>query len=186
MQSQIQVGTVSWINDTPNPMYSTLQTLLLSPDWIPKTYLGLSGTSNSAPPETLTDFPGYQNTKDFRAMTFCHFSANLDDATGRIMDLRVLKAFHDGGWTPDFKMRNWPTTVFSFDTDIYSYNKHEGESSPLSVVRTEGRHPNTAISTVPKTETVLVNALIKFRAGKNTDEIGIKSVRSNRPWNRRE
>src|SRR6516165_1788283 len=87
------------INDTPNPMYSALQTLLLSPDWIPKTYLGLSGTSNSAPPETLTDFPR-QRTKDFRAMTFCHFRANLDDTTGRITDFRVLNAFHDGNWTP--------------------------------------------------------------------------------------
>jgi hypothetical protein len=47
MQRELKIGTVSWINDTPNPMYSTLQALTLSPEWIPKTYLGLSGTANS-------------------------------------------------------------------------------------------------------------------------------------------
>jgi hypothetical protein len=37
---------------------------------------------------------------------------------------------------------------------------------------------------VAKTETVLVIALIKFRAGKNADEIGTKSVSSpfHVPW----
>ena len=71
-----------------------------------------------------------------------------------------------------------PTTVFSLDLDIYSYSpfRHQGEYSPLSVVRTEARHPNTAISTVPTTETVLVDSLIKFRAGKNTDDVGINKV----------
>jgi hypothetical protein len=65
----------SWINDIPNPMYSTLQIKALSPEWIPKTYLGLSATSNHSPPATVNDFKSYQRLKDFRAMTYCHFRA---------------------------------------------------------------------------------------------------------------
>ena len=94
MQREIKVGTVSWINDIPNPMYSTLQTQTLSPEWILKTYLGLSATSNSAPPVSLTDFKSYQGEKDFRAMTFCHFHVDIDESTGRINSFRVLDAFH--------------------------------------------------------------------------------------------
>ena len=60
MKHELKIGSVSWINDQPNPMYSTLQAVTLSPDWIPKTYLGLSGTSNSAPPNPLADFKAYQ------------------------------------------------------------------------------------------------------------------------------
>jgi hypothetical protein len=176
MQREIKVGTVSWIIDEPNPMYTTLQTKMLSPGWIPKTYLGLSATANPAPPDPLTDFTAYQKNRDFRAMTFCRFRVELDDDTGRVSSFSVVDAFHDGGWTPPFRMRNWPSTAVAFDWDIYSDTWYQGESSPLSVVATQNRHRCTAIGAAPPEETVLVNALIKFRAGKHTDDTGIKTV----------
>jgi hypothetical protein len=176
MQREIKVGTVSWINDTPNPMYSSLQIQTLSPEWLTKTYLGLSATSNPVPPDPLTDLPGYQKGKDFRAMTFCHFRVDIDDSTGRLSAFRVLNAFHDPGWTPAFKARNWPSPLLSFSKSIWSFTWYQGEYSSLSVVATEGRHPNAVISNVPPTETVLVDALIKFRAGKHTDDVGINEV----------
>ncbi len=176
MQREIKMGTVSWINDQPNPMYSTLQAVTLSPDWIPKTYLGLSATSNPAPPESLPDFLAYQRTKHFRAMTYCHFHVEIDDRTGQVTSFRVADAFSDGGWTPPFRIRQWPSTIFSFDMSIYDTNWYRGESSPLSFVRRQARHPNTAISSVSGDETVLVNSLIKFRAGQHTDDVGIKKV----------
>ena len=102
MKKEIKIGSVSWISDTPNPMYSTLQTQTLAPDWVPKTYLGLSATSNSTPSAPLPDFKAYQGKKDFRAMTYCHITVDIDDATGQINSttFSVRDAFHDGGWTP--------------------------------------------------------------------------------------
>jgi hypothetical protein len=79
MERVIKVGTVSWINDISNPMYSTLQVKALPPEWIPKTYLGLSATSNHSPPATVNDFKSYQRLKDFRAMTYCHFALDTDN-----------------------------------------------------------------------------------------------------------
>jgi hypothetical protein len=176
MQREISLGTVSWINDTPNPVYTTLQTQVLTPDWVPKTYVGLAGTANSPPPGTLKDFKAHQKARDFRAMTFCKLRLDIDDATKKVTGVDVLDAFHDGGWTPAFKMSKFPSTVFSFDMSIYSTTWYQGEYSPLSVVNTQARHSNTVITGVPADETVLVNALIKFRAGKHTDDIGVNKV----------
>jgi hypothetical protein len=49
---------------------------------------------------------------------------------------------------PPFRMRDWPSTVASFDTSVYSDSWHQGEYSPLSLVNTESRHRNTAISAI--------------------------------------
>lgn len=183
-QCEFMVGTVSWIDDRPNPMVISAQAEMLSPDWIPKTYLGLAATSNPAPPTFLPDFRAYQGAKNFRSMTFCRFRVAFDDATRKVSNFQVLDAFHDGGWTPAFRMRYWPATIVLFRRSIYSLTAHQGEYSPLSVVNTQSRHRNSAIVTVPANEIVLVNALIKFRAGKHTDDIAIREVGSpyHVPW----
>jgi hypothetical protein len=62
-----------------------------------------------------------------------------------------------------------------WDGDIWSLEWHKGEASPISIVYTRKRHPNSAIA-APAGETVLINALIKFRAGKHTDDVGIDNV----------
>jgi len=184
MLREIKVGTVSWIDGRPNPMWSAAQAAALEPEWIPKTYLGLAATSNPAPPDSLSDFPGYQRAKNFRSLTYCRFQVEVDDTTRQLTSFRVLEAAHDGGWTPPFRMRDWPSTTFAFDTSIYSFTWYQGEYSPLSLVNTQHRHANTTISSVPQNETVLVNSLIKFRAGSHTDNIGINHVGSpyHVPW----
>lgn len=176
MLREIKVGTISWINSTPSPMWSAAQAAALEPEWIPKTYLGLVATSNPAPPDSLADFPAYQRDRNFRAMTYCRFEADIDDGSGQLNSFRVIEALHDPGWTPPFRMRDWPSTTFAFDTSIYSFTWYQGEYSPLSLVNTQNRHANTTITTVPAGEMVLVNALIKFRAGAHTDNIGITHV----------
>jgi hypothetical protein len=184
MHHDIKVGTVSWISGKVNPMLTAAQAAVLSPDWVPKTYLGLVGTSNSAPPASLSDFKAFQAKKDFRALTYCHLSFDADPVTHAISNFKVHDAVHDPGWTPPFKVRNWPSTALSFDTNIYSFAWHQGEASPLSVVNTQSRHKNTMLKALPPDETVLVNGLIKFRAGKHTDDIGVNSVKSpyHVPW----
>jgi hypothetical protein len=174
MKKEIKVGTVSWIEDQPNPVYTALQATTLTPDWIPKTYLGLSATSNTPPPDPLSDFPKYQSEKNFRAMTYCHFSIEIEEKTNRVTGFDVIRAFHDQGWTPPFRRRAWPSTYLKFWDDALSDpHAYQGEASNLSVVATQNRHSNSTIPAVPDGETVLVNALAKVRAGKHTDEVGI-------------
>ena len=176
MRAEITIGTISWISRNPNPIHLTAEAALLSPSWFIKTYLALAATSNNDPPQSLADFRDYQNKKAFRAMTYCHFIVEFDVSNKMVKDFKVVDTFHDGGWTPPFKMGAWPATALSFDKNIYSSAWHQGESSPLSKVRTQARHPNSVISSVPSTEIVLANALIKFRAGSHTDRIGIETV----------
>jgi hypothetical protein len=185
MQREIKVGTISWINRDPNPTWTSAQAAFLSPDWVPKTYLGLAATCNSAPPMTVADFKLYQKSQDFRALTFCRFRLDIDDEdAGQINSLTVLDAVHDPGWTPAFKMRHWPGTAFAFDANIYSFRSWPGEASPLSLVNTQARHNNSSLAPAAATESVLVNALIKFRAGSHTDSVGVNEVKApfHVPW----
>ena len=127
-----------------------------------------------------SDFVAYQKSQDYRAITYCPITFYFDDATDSVTSYRVDGAFVDGGWTPDFKMTSYPSTLLSFDMDIYSADAYPGEASPLSFVTIRARHKNTAITGVSPDETVLVNSLIKFRAGAHTDNIGVNSVGC--PW----
>jgi hypothetical protein len=177
MQREIKVGSISWIDEDPNPVWTSAQAGLLEPAWVAKTYLGLAATKNDAPPKSLPDFKGYQAKKDFRSLTYCKFYLDIDDATGTINEFRVLDAVHDGGWTPFFKLRHWPLSIMSIDKDIlFNWKPAQGEASSLSLVNTQARHKCTTIKGVSPAETVLVNALIKFRAGSHTDDVGVDVV----------
>lgn len=177
MQREIKVGSISWINERPSPIWFSGKAAALDPDWVPKTYMGLVATSNHAPPTTVNSFPNYRNGKDFRALLYCHLRLTIDDQSRRISRVDVVDAVDDPGWTPPFRVRDYPLAGLRvWDSNIWGSTWHAGEASPISVVRTEARHPNSAIGTVPASETVLVDGIIKFRAGAHTDNIGINSV----------
>ena len=175
MQRDIKVGSISWINESPNPVWFSGKAAILDPDWVPKTYMGLAATANSKPPDTISDFKAYQKDKDFRALMYCHLRVTVDDSTKQISKVEVLDAVHDPGWTPTFKARNYPLALFA-TTDAWSFTAHQGEASLISVVATEARHKNSAITAIPGSEKVLANGIIKFRAGEHTDRIGIEKV----------
>ncbi len=183
MTVPVRVGHVSWINNTPNPMSMSVDVLNWNPDWIPKTYMGLSGTSNTPPPDPLADFTSYQAGKNFRSMTYCEFSVKID-GNGKVVSFSVVKALHDAGWTPPFRILDWPFTAPLFWTSVWDTSYQKADCSSLSLVATQARHNNSTITTVPASETVLVNALIKFRAGQHTDDIGINEVHAayHVPW----
>ena len=184
MRREIKIATISWINRTPNPMTLAAEALLYEPDWVPKTYLGLAATSNPDPGDTIGDFNDFRGDRNFRAMTLCSIGFDADDATGALSKFTVLQAFVDPGFTPPFSQLHWPSTFLKPDRSLWSLTWYTGEASPLSVVRTQARHPNSTITGVPPTETVLVNALIKFRAGQHTDDVGINNVKApfHVPW----
>jgi hypothetical protein len=185
MVREIKVGTISWINDTPNPMRYAIEAKILDPEWIPKTYLGLAATANQKPPPWVGDFPAYQRSKDFRAMTYCRFRIETDDQSSEITRFEVLEAFHDGGWTPPFRLVYGTTALYpGLWGALLSNSWYQGEFSPLSRVYTESRHPNTALAGKGNGEVVLANSLIKFRAGSHTDDVGVNDVKCpyHVPW----
>lgn len=175
MQKEIKIASVSWINESPNPIWFAGKAAVLEPEWIPKTYLGLVATSNSPPPDMIADFKKFQTTKDFRALTYCHIRITADDASNKITKFEVLDAVHDPGWTPPFRQRKYPTSLLIPDKDIWSFEWHPGEASPVTLVNTQALHANTTLAAQVGTgETVLVDSLIKFRAGSHTDDVGLK------------
>ena len=176
MLYDIEVGSVSWIEDTPSPVGFSAQALYLEPNWIPKTYMGLSATANPTPAATITDFKAFQATKQFRALLYCHFKADIDQATNVTKSFTVIDAVHDGGWTPPFNRSKFPLSRLKPDKAMSDPNFYQGEASPLSLVNTQARHKNTVLTGIGVGEVVLVDGLVKFRAGKHTDDIGIKDV----------
>jgi len=183
----LTVGSISWIQGSPSPISSATDATP-SPIWIPATYLGLKGTSNPPPPFRV-DFPSFRANKQFRSMTFCRFSIDIDEAD-RVSNFKVLDAFHDPGFTPPFQTGKFTGVVIDqflkhgFNASVFDSTFAPGEASVNSLVNTQGRHKNTTITDVPDGELVLVNSLIKFRAGKRTDDIGVNEVKAefHVPW----
>jgi hypothetical protein len=173
-------GTISWIHGDPSPIRrGGTEAATLAPAWVPKTYVGLAPTSNPPPPAKV-DFSIHRASRQFRAMTFWRFEVEID-AGDRVSDFKLLEKFVDGGFTPPFNIGKFPAALIGalFEggaAEILDRNFFPGEASVSSDVVAQARHPNSALSTVPTNETVLVDSLIKFRAGKHTDDIGVNTV----------
>jgi hypothetical protein len=176
---RIKVGSVSWINRTPNPFianWGSQNAKRYSPEWIPKTYLGLEATCNDQPPNKLEGFRTFQGNKDYRALTYCDFNVSVDDKSDRVTGFTLNDQFVDKGWTPPFSVWRFPAGGLGDISDTYLDRQHHpGEGSPISSVATRARHENSAFK-IPLDEQVLVNGLNKMRAGPHTDEIGVKKV----------
>lgn len=186
MIRDVKIGCISWIAAKKNPITLAASATALEPAWIPKTYVGLAATSNPDPADSISDFKAFQAAKNFRAMQFCSISIDVDDATGKVNSFKVKDAFHDPGWTPPFNHLRisgacYPTAII--DSSTWGSTYHQGEASSVSLVNTQSRHKNSTL-TIPADETVLVNGIIKFRAGKHTDDIGVKTVgaKFHVPW----
>jgi hypothetical protein len=175
---------------TPNPIYASAKSLIYSPDWIPKTYVGLMATANPAPASLIQDFLEFQTTKGFRALTYCHLILHIDDDTGGITGVEQVEEITDPGYTPPFRKLDYPLAAAASITEgievfkaTWSSDYHKGDESDLSEIVVKGRHKNTAIDNVPAEESVLADALVKFRAGKITDELGLAiGCKYHVPW----
>jgi hypothetical protein len=172
VRRDIRIGSVSWLNGIPTPLWFAGRGEPLEPAWVVRTYVLLKGTSNPAPPAVVADFDQLRAERHFRALTWCRCAADLDDATGELKDFRVLEAWHDPGWTPPFRYAEFPPAqmpgLFA-DPDLRDPAWYPGEASGLSQVCSRARHKNSAVPELPAGEQVLVNALVKFRAGGQAD-----------------
>jgi hypothetical protein len=137
----------------------------------------LKATSNPAPRAAIADFNTFRAQRRFRALTCCRLSLETDDATGKLTGLRVLEAFQDPGWTPPFRYGEFSpaqTPALFADADLRDPEWYPGEASTLSAVVAQRQCRNTSILDIPSGEEVLANALLKFRAGRHTDQVCIK------------
>lgn len=181
----IETGSVSLIRQPISPMWHLGQAALLSPDWIPKTYLGLLATSNSDPASTGFDFVAHQRNKDFRAMTRARLGIRLPDRGASVEDVTLSDAILDPGWTPPFdRSITLLTRVYAPDASMSDPNFYVGELGAGSAIALRRRHPNSVIPPEAVGGPIVANGLIFFRAGAHTDNIGVTSVRCpfHVPW----
>jgi len=165
------VTSVSWIDAEGLPSASILEAAQTLGAWPFRIAVGLKGTLNPRPPKNLPE--DYRAGKQFRALT--QYKIDKDDN----VTLRVI----DPGYTPPFDISKVPNLAgaiawYSDDGAI-----HAGEKSSLSSIETGQLHPSSTL-TIPADSKVLVSALIKFRAGSYTNNIGIEKAKSpyHVPW----
>ena len=111
----------------------------------------------------------------------------------------MLDAFHDGGWTPPFNRLKFPVGVIGAITDSIFFGGREvvfptafeqGQASQVSLVNTQGQHKNSSMTSLSPDDKILIkdktliSIIIKTRAGKATDDIGVKLIKApfHVPW----
>jgi hypothetical protein len=177
VRREIQVGSVTWLNGIPTPLWFAGGCAGLEPAWVPRVYMLLKATSNPAPGSEIADFGRFREGKQYRALTYCRCSLDIDSATGELGEFDVLEVVHDPGWTPPFRYTECPPSLMPAlfaHQELRDPTWYPGEASALSQICVEEQHPNSTIEEVPDTERVLVNSLIKCRAGSHADEVGIR------------
>jgi hypothetical protein len=204
LPTDLWVATVAWISSTPNPFQGNggvggylvgqagvLSPLALKPDWIPKVYLGLIATANPPPPMQMVALQTFRQGKQYRALLAARIHLLRAPGTGEVMGAQVSQPIIDGGWTPPFNRNIFVGSylggllgAISGDPGMQALNDsgtYAGEASVASKVLA-GPHPNTVLH-IPAGERIVADALIRFRAGAHTDEVGVQVGSPNHvPW----
>lgn len=181
---RIKVGSVSWIHQQVTPVTFLTDAKLLEPSWLPQTYIGLHATSNPAPPATL-DFPAYRKSKQFRAMTFAELEVETSDDKSKVVSVSVVDSILDPGWTPPFdRTITLLTRLYVPDASMADPAFHAGELGLGSSILPRIRHRNSTLAMTAAPDELVASGLILFRAGKHTDDIGVKTVKCpyHVPW----
>lgn len=162
---QIDLASISWIDKSGLPKLGFWFVAGAKLSWSKRVIMGLVGTANPAPPTTLASVNEFQRNQQYRAVLAVTYMAGPPS--------RVAAPVVDAGFTPpfdkttissDFERKRVPIP----DDSTFS----PGESSPLSGIVIDKLHPCSTLS-IPRGSDVKVSALIKFRAGKHTDDLGI-------------
>jgi len=168
----VAISCISWIDSSNLPDLNTVGAFgrAITFYWPFKVMVGLVATSNPRPPETLPE--SFTAAGQHRAFSAYHIAP-----TATVSDPIV-----DGGFTPGIDLERTPK--YAPDFLFSGYDKaHPGETSALSGIVSGRLHPASTLETTAE-ETVLASALVKFRAGKETDTIGIETAGSpyHVPW----
>jgi hypothetical protein len=181
---QVKAGSVSWIHQQVTPVKFLTDGKLYEPNWIPQTYIGLYATRNTAPGANL-DLNAHRASKQFRSMTFADLTVETSDDAKDILNVTLEKSFLDPGWTPPFdRTITFLTQIYVPEPSMRDPTFHAGELGNGSAISLRKRHPNSTIGLSVPTVNIVANALILFRAGSKTDDIGVNVVKCpyHVPW----
>jgi hypothetical protein len=177
MRRELTIASISWLNAIPTPLwFAGMNPAALKPEWVPRIYMVMKATSNAGSVPRIVDFKKLRSGKDYRALTYCHCTVATDDLTGALTSFDIKEAIHDPGWTPPLRFAEClpSLTPALFANQVLRHASWQaGEASVLSQVGPE-HHANSSIEDIPPGERVLVNALIKCRSGKESDEVGLQ------------
>lgn len=195
---KITITALGWISMRTNP-FSTplgqfatasqvtgpLSALTFTPDWVPKTYIGLIGTRNSIPPLQLASPQAYAQTQAMRSLMSCTVVITVDAGSGQPIASRIQAPLLDPGWTPPFDMSLFPPLIVLklIDPAMQKEGYASGEQGVVSGIYNT-RHPSSMLfangASSAGNGRILVDAIMVFRAGEQTDQIGVNSAKA--PW----
>jgi hypothetical protein len=182
MATRVSVCSVSWIDEKPLPNVGFWLVAGAAISWPKRVLMGLVGTSNPQPPPKLQSVDTLRSTKEYRALLSC----SVDTAARRMgprPSYPISDVIIDPGYTPPFDKSKIHTSLRVVAPIPDDANYYAGESSSLSAITTGSLHPCSSLA-VPQGYEVIVSALIKFRAGEHTDNIGVEKAKSpvHVPW----
>jgi hypothetical protein len=172
---EIRIGSITWQSAIPSPL-AFAASAAMKPNWVPRIYMVMKATSNFAPESRIADFKKFQAEKQFRALTYCRCTVETDGAGGALTGFEINEAAHDPGWTPPLRFAECLPSLapaLMANPELRRPCWRLGEASALAKVQAK-HHPNSSIQDIPDSERVLVNALIKCRAGPLVDEAGLR------------
>jgi hypothetical protein len=179
------VGVVCWIDAQHLPFIAPQDVAWAKVGWPNRVCIGLVATTNPPPPDAIFNVPVFRNTRQFRAMMWGDLQVEVDRATDRVTRCRLTGEVLDPGWTPPFDKKKVALgdLMEAAEPAIRDRQFYPGELSPVSKMYAQQRHPNSPL-VLPADEQVVAEGLIKFRAGKHTDEVGIGKTESpfHVPW----
>lgn len=169
MRPETTLAVVSWIDGDALPKsYGT--DMFDEQLWLSEALCGLYATSNPRPPKTIGDFVSFKQKGDYRGLMFFKFSTVVDMASDQTSSFTDLGRFLETGPTPKFDISKVPQAWI--DSDARNSVASPGEVSGLSNFATQDRNDFTAIGAV--TGSVMVDGVVKVRAGSHTDDLGVK------------
>jgi hypothetical protein len=169
----LSLGVVCWINARYIRFIWPLDAAWALLSWPNRVAIGLVATANDEPPFRINDPGNFTNPKDYRAMLWCKLGVDIDRQTDKVVRVQMYSQVIDAGWTPPPDPNKVAMGAFMPLPRDGKY--HQGERSPISGIYVQKRHPNSALGPIQTGEQLLVDGLVKFRAGKPTDDIGISN-----------
>jgi hypothetical protein len=172
----VELTSISWIDEKSLPKAGFWLVASAAMSWPNRVVMGLIGTSNPEPPGELSSAASFASRRQYRALLSC-------SVTRQQRGIAVSNAVVDGGYTPPFNKSKLNTKLGDWAPIPDDPKFYPGEVSALSAVVAGRLHPSSTLS-IPRGCDIAVSALIKFRAGAHTDDIGIRDAKSpvHVPW----
>jgi hypothetical protein len=136
------------------------------------------------PAPAALDFPAYQ-IEAVRAMTFAELEVETSDDKSKVLSVTVIDSILDPGWTPPFdRTITLLTRVYVPEPSMADPAFYAGELGLGSSILPRIQHRNSTFAMKVAQDELVASGLILFRAGKHTDDIGVKTVKCpyHVPW----